>query len=108
VLGGDERLKIAHKQASRIALSELERFASRQRNTLLQRHSEVTGNICAAAFTHDATRALAAEERQLSQNSLIAYRRSQLRITALRYEDVTRLRSQTASRWQGQCRYCHQ
>jgi hypothetical protein len=30
----------------------------------------------------------AAEERQLSHNSLIAYRRSQLQITAPRYEDV--------------------
>jgi len=58
VLGGDKRLRTAHEEASRIALSELERFAARQRNTLLQRHSEVTGNICAAAFTHDASRAL--------------------------------------------------
>ena len=49
--GTGERLKIAHEKASRIALSELERFASRQRNTPLQRRSELTGNICAAAFT---------------------------------------------------------
>ena len=33
VLGGDRRLRIAHERAARIALSELERFASRQKNT---------------------------------------------------------------------------
>jgi hypothetical protein len=69
VLGGDERLKIAHKKASRIALSELERFASPQRNTPLQRRSELTGNICAAAFTHDASRAL---DPQLPTHFVIA------------------------------------
>ena len=58
VLGGDRRLRIAHERAARIALSELERFASRQKNTPLRRQSEGTGNICAAAFTHDASRAL--------------------------------------------------
>ena len=58
VLGGDKRLRIAHKRAARFALSELERFASRQKNTPLRRRSDVTGNICAAAFTHDASRAL--------------------------------------------------
>ena len=69
VLGGDERLKIAHEQASRIALAELERFASRQKNTPLQRQSELTGNICAAAFTHDASRAL---DPQLHTHFVIA------------------------------------
>ncbi len=69
VLGGDKRLRTAHEEASRIALAELERFASRQRNTPLQRHSEVTGNICAAAFTHDASRAL---DPQLHTHFVIA------------------------------------
>jgi conjugative relaxase-like TrwC/TraI family protein len=69
VLGGDKRLRTAHEQASRIALLELERFASRQRNTPLQRHSEVTGNICAAGFTHDASRAL---DPQLHTHFVIA------------------------------------
>ena len=69
VLGGDKRLSAAHEKASRIALGELERFASRQRNTLLQRQSEVTGNICAAAFTHDASRAL---DPQLHTHFVIA------------------------------------
>ena len=69
VLGGDKRLRIAHEEASRIALAELERFASRQKNTPLQRQSEVTGNICAAAFTHDASRAL---DPQLHTHFVIA------------------------------------
>jgi conjugative relaxase-like TrwC/TraI family protein len=69
VLGGDKRLRTAHEEASRIALAELERFASRQRNTLLQRQSEITGNICAAAFTHDASRAL---DPQLHTHFVIA------------------------------------
>ena len=69
VLGGDKRLRIAHEEASRIALFELERFASRQKNTALQRQSEVTGNICVAAFTHDASRAL---DPQLHTHFVIA------------------------------------
>ena len=59
VLGGDKRLRIAHERAARDCPRELEQFASRQKNTPLQRRqSEITGNICAAAFTHDASRAL--------------------------------------------------
>jgi conjugative relaxase-like TrwC/TraI family protein len=69
VLGGDKRLRTAHEEVSRIALTELERFASRQKNTPLQRQSEVTGNICAAAFTHDASRAL---DPQLHTHFVIA------------------------------------
>ncbi len=69
VLGGDKRLRTAHEEASRIALSELERFASRQKNTPLQHQSELTGNICAAAFTHDASRAL---DPQLHTHFVIA------------------------------------
>ena len=69
VLGGDRRLRIAHERAARIALSELERFASRQKNTPLKRQSEATGNICAAAFIHDASRAL---DPQLHTHFVIA------------------------------------
>jgi conjugative relaxase-like TrwC/TraI family protein len=58
VLAGDERLREAHQRASTTALKELERFASRQRNTRTTRNVEMTGNICGAAFTHDASRAL--------------------------------------------------
>jgi len=58
VLAGDERLREAHGRASVTALRELERFASRQNNTPTARQLEMTGNICGAAFTHDASRAL--------------------------------------------------
>ena len=58
ILVGDDRLRDAHERASRYALKELEKFASRQTNTALLRSSELTGNICGAAFTHDASRAL--------------------------------------------------
>ena len=55
---GDERLREAHRKASTTALTELEKFASRQMNTATNRNVEMTGNICGAAFTHDASRAL--------------------------------------------------
>jgi conjugative relaxase-like TrwC/TraI family protein len=58
VLAGDDRLRDAHERASQAGLKELEKFASRQSNTATTRGSEVTGNICGAAFTHDASRAL--------------------------------------------------
>jgi conjugative relaxase-like TrwC/TraI family protein len=58
VLAGDDRLRDAHERASRVGLKELEKFASRQNNTATSRGSETTGNICGAAFTHDASRAL--------------------------------------------------
>jgi len=58
VLAGDDRLRDAHERASRVGLRELEKFAARQTNTATARGSELTGNICGAAFTHDASRAL--------------------------------------------------
>jgi conjugative relaxase-like TrwC/TraI family protein len=58
ILGGDERLRIAHEEAAKTAFGELERFAARQQNTRTVRRSTTTANLCAAAFTHDASRAL--------------------------------------------------
>jgi len=58
VLAGDDRLREAHERASRVGLKELEKFAARQTNTATTRGSELTGNLCGAAFTHDASRAL--------------------------------------------------
>ena len=58
VLAGDDRLRDAHERASRIGLKELEKFAARQTNTATTRRSELTGNLCGSAFTHDASRAL--------------------------------------------------
>jgi conjugative relaxase-like TrwC/TraI family protein len=58
IVGGDERLRIAHEEAAKTAFGELERFAARQQNTRTVRRSTITANLCAAAFTHDASRAL--------------------------------------------------
>lgn len=57
-LAGDERLLLAHQRASQIGFAELERFAARQNNTPTTRSRIPTGNLCAAAFTHDTSRAL--------------------------------------------------
>src|SRR5690606_1832216 len=66
---GDHRLRKAHENAVKLAFAELEQFASRQQNTLASRHWEMTGNLCAAAFTHDASRAL---DPQLHTHFVIA------------------------------------
>lgn len=58
MLAGDERLRTAHTEAAITAFAELEQFATRQQNTRSERHSVLTSNLCAAAFTHDASRAL--------------------------------------------------
>jgi conjugative relaxase-like TrwC/TraI family protein len=58
VLASDGRLRKAHERVSAMAFAELERFAGRQKNTRKARRREMTGNLCAAAFTHDASRAL--------------------------------------------------
>ncbi len=69
IVGGDERLREAHERATKKAFAELEGFASRQKNTAVQRAWEMTGNLCAAAFTHDASRAL---DPQLHTHFVIA------------------------------------
>ncbi|MCI0628292.1 MAG: relaxase domain-containing protein [Acidobacteria bacterium] len=55
---GDQRLYEAHDRASRLALGELERFAAIQSGQGHRKRRETTGNICAAAFRHDASREL--------------------------------------------------
>jgi len=55
---GDQRLYEAHDRASRLALGELERFAAVQTGQGRRKHRETAGNICAAAFRHDASREL--------------------------------------------------
>ena len=69
ILGGDERLIEVHERAVRKGFAELERVASRQKNSLTRRDWEMTGNLCAAAFTHDASRAL---DPQLHTHFVIA------------------------------------
>jgi len=55
---GDARLGEAHDRASRRALVELEKFAAVQTSRGHRKRRETTGNICAAAFRHDASRDL--------------------------------------------------
>jgi conjugative relaxase-like TrwC/TraI family protein len=58
---GDERLRQAHHEAVSFAFAELERFAARRVRGGEAAWSEqvaVTGNLCAARFEHDASRAL--------------------------------------------------
>jgi conjugative relaxase-like TrwC/TraI family protein len=52
----DKRLYAAHDRATAKAFAELERFAAFRSG--LSRQPQITGNICAAAFRHDSSRAL--------------------------------------------------
>lgn len=53
---GDHRLYDAHDRAARKAFIELERFAACRSGW--SREPQITGSLCAAAFRHDASRAL--------------------------------------------------
>ena len=60
----DERLRQAHRDAVGVAFAELERFAARRVRAGAAAWSEqtaITGNLCAARFEHDASRALDAQ-----------------------------------------------
>ena len=52
----DQRLYAAHDNAAAKAFAELERFAAYRSG--LSRQPQISGNLCAAAFRHDASRAL--------------------------------------------------
>jgi hypothetical protein len=52
----DPRLYVAHDTAAAKAFSELERFAAFRSGA--SRKPQISGNLCAAAFRHDASRAL--------------------------------------------------
>jgi conjugative relaxase-like TrwC/TraI family protein len=52
----DQRLYAAHDNAAAKAFAELERFAAFRSGRT--REPQITGNLCAAAFRHDASRAL--------------------------------------------------
>jgi conjugative relaxase-like TrwC/TraI family protein len=60
LVAGDERLRSAHSESVRVALSELERFAAYQTQEKIgrTRKREISGEICAALFEHDSSRAL--------------------------------------------------
>jgi len=58
---GDERLRMAHRQAVGVAFAELERLAARrvrEGRSAWTEDIQITGNLCAARFEHDASRAL--------------------------------------------------
>jgi len=69
VMMEDRRLYEAHDRANRAALEELERFAAIQTGQGRRKHFEATGNLCAAAFRHDASREL---DPQLHTHFVIA------------------------------------
>ncbi len=55
----DQRLVEAHEAAAKIAFREMETFAAtRVRKGRVESHDRVTGNLVAAAFVHDSSRAL--------------------------------------------------
>jgi conjugative relaxase-like TrwC/TraI family protein len=55
----DQRLVEAHEEAAKIAFRELETFAAtRVRKGRVENRDRVTGNLAAAAFVHDSSRAL--------------------------------------------------
>jgi len=56
VVMGDNRLYEAHDRAAAVAFAELERFAGFRSGK--SRDTEISGNVCAAAFRHDASRSL--------------------------------------------------
>jgi len=61
---GDERLRQAHRDAVTVAFGELERFAARRvrgGDAAWSEQMAITGNLCAARFEHDASRALDAQ-----------------------------------------------
>ncbi len=58
LVGGDERISVAHGDAVRIAISELERFAATQVHAGREHRDRMTGNVVAALFQHDTSRAL--------------------------------------------------
>ena len=71
LVAGDERVRIAHAESVKVALAELEQFAAcRSKEILgrLKRH-DFTGEICAAMFEHDTSRAL---DPQLHTHCVVA------------------------------------
>lgn len=83
---GDYRLRVAHSKAFEIALGELENFAAcrvRAGHYQWSDENRITGNICAAVFHHDASRAL---DPQIHTHTVVAnatYDASSGRVLAL-------------------------
>ena len=58
LVGGDKRILTAHANAVKVALTELEQFASARVRTRKSNSDRRTSNIVAALFQHDTSRAL--------------------------------------------------
>jgi conjugative relaxase-like TrwC/TraI family protein len=58
LLGGDRRVLRAHREAVKIAVQELEQFAATRIRQAGNNSDRATGNIIAALFQHDTSRAL--------------------------------------------------
>ena len=58
LIGGDERIVDAHNRAVKISMNELERFAETRVRSGGECSDRPTGNVVAAAFRHDTSRAL--------------------------------------------------
>ncbi len=58
LVSGDERIVAAHRQAVKTAVRELEAFASTRVRQAGQNSDRATGNVVAALFKHDTSRAL--------------------------------------------------
>jgi conjugative relaxase-like TrwC/TraI family protein len=69
IVGGDDRLRTAHEEATAVGLRELESLAARRVDVLGKKHLQFTGNIAAAVFQHDSSRAL---DPQLHTHCVVA------------------------------------
>ena len=58
LVGGDEQITAAHTAAVRVAMTELEKYAATQVHVGRVHQDRVTGNVVAALFQHDTSRAL--------------------------------------------------
>ena len=54
LVGGDDRVREAHRESVRVALSELERYTQARIGKV--REPETTGKFAAATFEHDTAR----------------------------------------------------
>jgi len=69
IVGRDDRLRTAHEEAVAIGLRELESLAARRVDVLGKKHLQFTGNLAAAVFQHDSSRAL---DPQLHTHCVVA------------------------------------
>jgi len=69
IVEGDDRLRTAHEEAVAVGLRELESLAARRVDVLGKKHLQFTGNLAAAVFQHDSSRAL---DPQLHTHCVVA------------------------------------